>query len=300
MKRILPISIALLLLTVAGQNAWAETKTVTYTLSRVKVGGYDYFALTHSGSTPFDQTTTVEHQQETNYTEATFHLPDGFIFTFNWKGGTVTRVNSGDFFCTAKPQFKLEWNFTSRYVTQVRVTANDGTVTALDGGGSASTDQVCLERGPVSYTAAGNAYFAKLVITYTDVPNLNIFTQLGEKVYEIKNKDDLRHLAEFVNNGDDYNTQNRTFRQTQDITFTYTTPWDAPSSKENNYTAIGTAAKDFWGTYDGQGHTISGIRIYRADVSNQGLFGKIFNGAVRGQAGRRSHHRQLISGRYRG
>ena len=282
MKRILHISIALLLLAVAGQNAWAETKTVTYTLSRVKVEDRNYWALTHSGSTPFNGQTTVANQLEDNATQATFQLPDGFVFTFNWKGGTVTHVNSDDFFCSAKPQFKLEWNFTSRYVTQVRVTANDGTVTALDGGGSASTDKVCLERGPVSYTAAGNAYFAKLVITYTDVPNLNIFTQLGGKIYEIKSKDDLRHLAEFVNNGGDYNTSGLTFRQTQDITFTYTTAWDAPSSKENNYTAIGTTNKDFWGDYDGQGHTISGIRIYKPEDPNQGLFGKIFNGAVRG------------------
>ena len=276
--------LATLLLLAAGQSAWATatTKTVTYTLSREKDNNNEYWVLTHSGSTPFDQTTTVDRQPTTG-TSATFQLPDGFIFTFNWKGGMVTKVSpSGDFFCTDNPQFNLVWDFTSRYVTKVSVTANDGTVTALDGGGSASTDHVCLEHGPVSYTAAGNAYFAKLVITYTDVPNLNIFTQLGDKIYEIKSKDDLRYLAEFVNNGEDMNTGNRTFRQTQDITFTYTTAWDDPSSEENNYIAIGTAAKDFWGTYDGQGHTISGIRIYRADVSNQGLFGKIYNGTVRG------------------
>ena len=288
MKRILHISIALLLLAVAGQNAWAETKTVTYTLSREKVGEYDFFALTHSGSTPFDQTTTVEHQQETGRTQATFHLPDGFTFTFTWgSGATITSVGSGGstsyFQCQDKNvKFELAWNTISRYVTAVSVTDDQGDPSALNSSGTASTAFTYSENGHVSYTLKTNARFIKLNITYTDVPGLNIFTQLGEKTYEIKSKDDLRYLAEFVNNGKAYNTANLTFRQTQDITFTHKAANEAGADTENNFTAIGTADKDFCGTYDGQGHTISGIRIYKPDDPNQGLFGKIFNGAVRG------------------
>ena len=76
-----------------------------------------------------------------------------------------------------------------------------------------------------------------------------------------------------------------------DITFAHTTDWNSSSSTENNYTAIGyykasDDQKNFEGTYDGGGHTISGIRIYRnnnTDSDNyQGLFGRVkSNGAIR-------------------
>ena len=112
MKRILHITIALLLLAVAGQNAWSTTKTVTYTLSRVEIDHTHYWALTHSGSTPFDGTTTVEKQLEDNATQATFQLPDGFTFTFTWgSGAIVTSVGSGgitDYFQCQNKNVKFE------------------------------------------------------------------------------------------------------------------------------------------------------------------------------------------------
>ena len=77
------------------------------------------------------------------------------------------------------------------------------------------------------------------------------------------------------------------FQLGADITYTHTTNWDNASSTENNYTAIGTNSNEFQGTFDGQDHIISGIRIYRggghpsAD-SYQGLFGSTKGGTVRG------------------
>lgn len=107
------------------------------------------------------------------------------------------------------------------------------------------------------------------------------FNSLGGSIYEIYTTQDLRHLALMVNVS--RNTcKGLTFRQTHDITYSHTTTWNNANSTENNYTAIGTMDCAFCGTFDGQGNTISGIRIYMAANSfandMQGLFGHIGNG----------------------
>ena len=62
-----------------------------------------------------------------------------------------------------------------------------------------------------------------------------------------------------------------------DIQYTY------KSDNDNNFTAIGDESHHFEGHFDGGGHTISGIRIYKAvkqDAdSYQGLFGYVNSGA---------------------
>ena len=236
----------------AGQNVWATTKTVTYTLSREKVEGRNYWALTHSGSTPFDGTTTVMSQSEDNVTQATFHLPDDFIFTFNWNGGTVTNVSDTYFMCqNANVQFSLTWSGTSRYVTNVSVTDDQGNPSSLNGSGSATTDYNYAEQGSASYTLKTYANFVRLVITYSDAPGLSVFQSAGTNTYKISNQYDLRHLADYVNNGGN-NCQGLTFLQTKDITC------------DNTYIPIAhrtsiTDETSFNGTYDGQGNTVSGI-----------------------------------------
>ena len=280
MKRILHISIALLLLAVAGQNAWATTKTVTYTLSRVEIDRTHYWALTHSGDTPFDGTTTVEKQLEDNATYATFQLPDGFTFTFTWgSGATVTSVGSGGstsyFYCgNANVKFSLAWG-THRYVTAVSITDDKGNSSPLNGNGTASSnfkysDDRC-ENGQVSYTLKTYANFVKLNITYTDAPDLSVFEKAGDKTYNIKSAADLRHLADYVNNGGN-KCSGLTFQQTQDITC------------DNTYIPIGYHVSNsdeasFQGTYDGDGKTISGITVNRTGSTKAdgcvGLFGYV-------------------------
>ena len=135
-------SALLLLIAVGlGQSAQATTKTVTYTMSRVEVNHIDYLRLTVGGDTPFDGVTTVEDQQMTNYTNASFTLPDGFTFTFTWgSGATITWVSSGYFSCSnANVRFQLNWEIPHRYVTNVKVTDDQGTASTLNGGGSATT-----------------------------------------------------------------------------------------------------------------------------------------------------------------
>lgn len=111
------------------------------------------------------------------------------------------------------------------------------------------------------------------------------FNQLETNTYEIYTTLDMRHLALMVNSGNN-DCSGLTFKQTHDITYTHTTNWNNSSSQEDNYTAIGTVDHGFQGTFDGQDHTISGIRIYRGDYTSaddyQGLFGYISGGTVRG------------------
>lgn len=116
---------------------------------------------------------------------------------------------------------------------------------------------------------------------------LGDFKQEGG-AYLITCHDDLNGLAGYVNGGN--NASGLTFRQVTNIAFPHTTNWNNSSSTENNYIAIGKSGNDsyrFNGTYDGEGHTISGIRIYKGgknvDVDNyQGLFGDVgSSGTVR-------------------
>lgn len=278
MKRILHITIALLLLLAVGQNAWAETKTVTYTLSRVKVDHTDYWALTHSGNTPFDGTTTVQQQQETDRTQAMFNLPDGFIFSFDWKGGTVTGVSNSYFFCQNKNvQFRLSWNLTNKYVINVSVTNDNGTASTLNSGGTASTAFTYSEKDEVRYTLGIYAEFAKLVITYCDLWGSITYGADGsaDHPYLISTPSDLNLLATNVNSGvSTYSGIH--FLQTANLTYDGT---------ENNYTAIGTSSNRFSGHYDGGEKTISGINISKTGTDTNadsylGIFGYVDGGII--------------------
>ena len=105
--------------------------------------------------------------------------------------------------------------------------------------------------------------------------------------YLIKTHEDLIGLAGYVNGGGA--TEGKTFLQVADIAFAHTTDWNNSASTEINYIAIGyyidtNNESRFDGTYDGGGHTISGIRIYRGGDTNsdcyQGLFGIINLGSI--------------------
>ena len=108
--------------------------------------------------------------------------------------------------------------------------------------------------------------------------------------YEINCTDNLNDLAVYVNgfgtysNGDPetthHNCAGMKFKMTADIAYPHTTAWNDASSTENNYEAIGWYdghTRGFCGEFDGQGHTVSGIRIYHPGAETaddyQGLFG---------------------------
>ncbi len=107
----------------------------------------------------------------------------------------------------------------------------------------------------------------------------------AESPYQIKSTADLDQLATDVNSGTEH--EGDYFVLTTDLTYSHTTDWNDANSIENNYTPIGGQYDQQWryfnGHFDGQGHTISGIRIYKSGDTTaeqcMGLFGRIKDGA---------------------
>ncbi len=105
--------------------------------------------------------------------------------------------------------------------------------------------------------------------------------------YEIANENNLKDLAVYVNGSGSYTTggdaettahdcTGLTFKVTGNIALTHITDWNDALSTEDTYTPIGTNTALFKGTFDGQGKTISGLRIYKTSSPaylNLGLFG---------------------------
>lgn len=147
------------------------------------------------------------------------------------------------------------------------ITGSDGTIADLAGNnlsGSINADGLCS----------------------LDANDLSFLSQDGSGRYLIASTSDLHLLSGYVSEGN--NCSGLTFLQTADIAFAHTTDWNSSSSTENNFTAIGKYSNgyEFSGTYDGDGHTISGIRIYRGGTTtgvdnDQGLFGVVWGGIVR-------------------
>jgi len=94
--------------------------------------------------------------------------------------------------------------------------------------------------------------------------------------YKVDCIDALNAIAHYVNVNTNTCSGKR-FKMTTDISFSPSSEWNNTSSDENNFTAIGGESIHFKGTFDGQNHTISGIRIYQGSSNYQGLFGYVDN-----------------------
>ena len=113
----------------------------------------------------------------------------------------------------------------------------------------------------------------------------------ADKAYVITTTDGLNLLATEVNGGNKF--QDTFFRLDDDITYSHTTAWNDDNSTENNFNGIGGEKKvgiltklySFQGTFDGGGHTISGIRIIKGGTTDEnrtvGLFGYVSGGTVK-------------------
>ena len=118
---------------------------------------------------------------------------------------------------------------------------------------------------------------ASMVFAKTDP----VWTGSGTKAdpYLVTGTDVLDMLARLVNEGESY--AGMYFKQTADISYDYNSEWNDTSSEEDNFTPIGSASKPFKGNYDGNGYTISGIRIYQINGYHIGLFGVMDGGTIR-------------------
>ena len=82
----------------------------------------------------------------------------------------------------------------------------------------------------------------------------------------------LNHLWWLSQNSGEWS---KLFEQTADIDMTATQNWDSG----DGFTSIGNITIKFTGSYDGQGHTITGIYINRS-ASPIGFFGQVNNGTI--------------------
>ena len=94
--------------------------------------------------------------------------------------------------------------------------------------------------------------------------------------YLISTADELRLFASMVNNGN----PGISAKLTADIELNNTTGWEnwGNTPPANSWTPIGSEATQFAGTFDGQGHTVSGIFVNSSN-NCQGFFGAT-NGAT--------------------
>lgn len=85
-------------------------------------------------------------------------------------------------------------------------------------------------------------------------------------------------LATKVNGSSEYrNYEGKYFKLGSDITYTYSAgdTWDSENSTTSNYTPIGNFNYSFCGHFDGDNHTIRGIRIYTTNT-RVGLFANLY------------------------
>ena len=154
---------------------------------------------------------------------------------------------------------------------------NDGNTTTIYSGEGQTVSLTHADREGYTFsgftTTAGTIDGSTLTMPASDVTVSSEFSVIdfaddghsGDSeadAYIIYNKDQLDMLATRVNSGDNYSYQ-KFFKLGADITYDGT---------ENNYTPIGTCSNSFRGTFDGDGHTVSGIRI-NTSADYQGLFG---------------------------
>ena len=164
-------------------------------------------------------------------------------------------------------QSGYDTRLTSGWSTHMGNTEADGYFTLVDNSQGS---------GKIIGVRSGNLYIGTPEEVYWQA-DANHDGTTAEKAYIITTPRGLDYLAQQANSTTKYKNNCYYFKLRADITYPHTTAWNDSNSTENNYTVIG---KDFDhtfnGRFDGDGHTISGIRIHpNTDKSNKGLFGYI-------------------------
>ena len=305
LNKVLAIVLTIAALAV-GQSVWATTKTVTYKITSVnRNSSFTAYEIvftrqndaTRTDDDPFDTSApttyttsvligSIENNQSGYFSVV---LADGFQLNSSWSENSTVRFASNCIYPSASDKYitySVSCSNDNYYVTHVMMT-----------GHNSNYQQGLLQpfpnlNDPIDYDYSSEWHFSQsyrscyafgqITITYTDVPLLSIFESDGENAYKIKDKYDLRHLAAYVNNGGN-NCSGLTFRQTQAIAC------DGNFTGEGNFTPIGYRFSNsnrsyFKGTYDGQGHTVSGITVSRTGGSDAdgciGLFGYVEYGGT--------------------
>ena len=114
--------------------------------------------------------------------------------------------------------------------------------------------------------------------------------QYTESPLIISTVEDLKAFAKSVNSGNSY--QGKVVRLSADIWLNDTTGWQNwnRQTKMKSWIPVGTLKTPFEGTFDGNGHTISGLFIKTgSETFYQGLFGCLKRATVKNIHIRYSH-----------
>ena len=157
---------------------------------------------------------------------------------------------------------------------QVRLTLSNTKPAGYNFGGyTASAGTLSGSANPYTLTMSDDDVTVRA--TLTAIPWNGTGTD-GDHPYVIIYPSQLDLLAQRVNDGtSDYS--GKYFVLGADIAYSHKADNEAGADTESNYTAIGgyfgNDERYFKGHFDGQGHTVSGIRIYDTAAIVQGLFG---------------------------
>ena len=250
--------------------------TFTVTVENSEQWFYSATVKTLSGTTVTDCSVTVSDDQNT----ITVSIPSGktfgqiildYVTNEPFNNNTVIGGIEAEYIYTGSP---IEPVPTVTYNGTVLTAGTDYTVSYSNSTGP----------GPATVTVTGTGQYVGTVSVNYNIRaiTLNDFTSLGNNTYAIATTADLDHLAGYVKLDND--CQGLTFKQTADIAYSH-----GSSTTENNFTQIGGyfgGDKNFSGTYDGQNHTISGIRVYKSPTNsgnenkNVALFGRISGATI--------------------
>ena len=285
----------------------SNTGSITGGNSKNNCGGvYVWGALIMNGGNIISNTTTKPGGGVYVYHTGTFTMSGGTITGNNAEyGGGV--YNDGTFNISGNPVITGNTNSTASkannvYLTNGKVITVTGALTTganigvimqnntgvftsgLNGNGTVA-NFTCDNSSECGVYLNGNGEASIIVDVWGITDGADGTSEAT--AYTITTTRDLDLLATRVNNGTGYGADSEHpngffFQLGADITYAHKEANEEGADKEDNYTAIGTSQKySFCGTFDGKDHTISGIRIYKGESKNQGLFGYVYGGTVK-------------------
>lgn len=241
-----------------GQTAWGAVsktaKTVTYTIT----ASGTTLTFTPSGNT-FDG---KKDAKTCTFASSGFSIALHDNITFTCKSGTFALDGNNIY---GDGTVKYEITSTSYFFTSEVRNSSEATVAFTSERAKSHTHEI-----------SDGKRVGKIQLTLDNYWGTN--DGLSEaNAFEISDSIGLTYLSNFVNRG--FDCKDFYFKLTQDVAFSPIKTWNDASSFWYNFEPIGNyqEGRCFAGTFNGQNHTISGIRIYENDAfdtdDNIGLFG---------------------------
>lgn len=248
-----------------GQTAWGnESKTVTYTIT----ASGTTLTFTPKGNTFGSGVDPAAKMVTFSAAGFSLELYDGITFTC--KSGTFVQEGN-NIYGSGAVTYEIK---STGYFFSSEVRDYDGGTVAFITNRAKSSSSTISEGQRVG----------QIKLTLDDYWGTND-GKSEAKAFEISDATGLNLLSNHVSRGADFSGYY--FKLNGNVTYSHTTDWNNASSYEHNFEPIGNYAAGicFAGTFDGQGHTISGIRIYENDNfdtdDNIGLFGYISGGTIK-------------------